>query len=117
MYTIFTRVATTLPSLLILAACAMQPSKAPEETWIDVRTPAEYAASSISGHANIPHTEIAERITALVPDKGAALFLYCGSGRRAGLAKEALEQLGYTNVINAGSIHDAREELGLKARE
>ncbi len=102
-----------LLNLLALAACASLPTATPEPAWIDVRTPAEYAASSISGHANIPHTEIGDRISALVPRKDTPVYLYCGSGRRAGLARETLEQLGYTNVTNAGTIDDARVQLGL----
>jgi rhodanese-related sulfurtransferase len=40
-------------------------------------------------------------------DKDAdAVILMCGSGTRAGFVKAALEQLGYTNVINAGGIKD-----------
>lgn len=32
------------------------------------------------------------------------IFLMCGSGTRAGFVKEALESLGYENVINVGGI-------------
>ncbi len=35
-----------------------------------------------------------------------AIFLMCGSGTRAGFVKSALEQLGYTNVYNAGGFAD-----------
>jgi rhodanese-related sulfurtransferase len=39
-------------------------------------------------------------------DKEAAIVLMCGSGTRAGYVKEALENMGYTKVFNAGGIRD-----------
>ena len=33
-------------------------------------------------------------------------MLYCRSGRRSGLAKQSLEELGYRQVINAGAYDD-----------
>ena len=40
-------------------------------------------------------------------DKDAkAIYLMCGSGTRAGFVMSALEQLGYTNVVNVGGIKD-----------
>ena len=100
-----------LTTFLYLGGCASFMENTSTEAWIDVRTPAEYAQSSISGHANIPHTEITMRIADLVTDKSAPINLYCGSGRRAGLAKQALEEMGYTNVTNAGGIEEVRMQL------
>lgn len=99
-----------LVMLVLSSGCAsMDPS--PSTTWIDVRTPQEHAQDAITGHPNIPHGQIADRITALVSDKNAPITVYCASGRRAGIAKETLEGLGYTNVTNAGGIADARRLL------
>jgi rhodanese-related sulfurtransferase len=39
-------------------------------------------------------------------DKEGAVILMCGSGTRAGYVKAALEDIGYTKVINAGGIKD-----------
>ena len=39
-------------------------------------------------------------------DKEGAIVLMCGSGTRAGYTKAALEEIGYTKVINAGGIRD-----------
>jgi len=39
-------------------------------------------------------------------DKEQALLLMCGSGTRAGYVKAALEEIGYTKVINAGGMKD-----------
>lgn len=38
--------------------------------------------------------------------KDREIFLMCGSGTRAGYTKDALEALGYENVINVGGIRD-----------
>jgi len=85
-----------------------------QEVWIDVRSVAEHEASSIPGHANIPHPDIGGSIGDLVTDKNAPVFLYCGSGRRAGIAKETLDSLGYTNVTNSGGIDDVRKGIQIQ---
>ena len=38
--------------------------------------------------------------------KNAPVNLYCKSGRRAGVAKQMLEKLGYTRVTNHGGYQD-----------
>jgi rhodanese-related sulfurtransferase len=43
-------------------------------------------------------------------DTDEAIVLMCGSGTRAGYVKSALEQVGYTNVFNAGGISDYNGE-------
>lgn len=39
-------------------------------------------------------------------DKAAPIIIYCGSGKRASIAKGTLEAKGYTNVVNAGGLCD-----------
>jgi phage shock protein E len=80
-----------------------------EPFWIDVRSAEEYAAEHVSPAVNIPHTEIAARIAEVTTDKDALIYLYCRSGRRSGLAKDALEQVGYSNVVNLGGLQDAQQ--------
>jgi phage shock protein E len=41
----------------------------------------------------------------------APIIIFCRSGRRAGKAKEHLEQKGYTNVLNAGGLTDIESIL------
>ncbi len=36
----------------------------------------------------------------------APVIIFCRSGRRAGKAKEVLEQKGYERVLNAGGVKD-----------
>jgi len=43
-------------------------------------------------------------------DKEGAVVLMCGSGTRAGYVKAALDEIGYTKVINAGGIRDYNGE-------
>jgi phage shock protein E len=91
---------------LVLAACANAPQ---ESVWIDVRTVEEYSADHIDGDANIPLASIDPVALAAVYGKDAQINLYCRSGNRAGQAKTILEAAGFTNVVNAGGIGDARE--------
>ena len=79
--------------------------------WIDVRTTDEYNDGHIPSAIHIPHDEITDRITAVTADKQAEIHLYCGSGRRAGIAKKALEEAGYSNVINDGGYKDILEKI------
>lgn len=94
--------------LLLLAGCAAI-SPTPSETWIDVRTAEEYAAGHVPQAINIPYEEIGDRIgeLQLAPDQ--PIYLYCKSGRRAGVAKDTLMQSGYTRVINLGGLEDAQQ--------
>jgi len=39
-------------------------------------------------------------------DGKAPIIVFCRSGRRAGKAKEMLEGMGYTKVLNAGGLGD-----------
>jgi len=81
---------------------------ATDPLWIDVRTAEEYQAGHVAEAVNIPYTEIGERIGEVTEDKDAMVYVYCRSGRRSGIARETLMELGYTNVINLGSLEDAQ---------
>jgi rhodanese-related sulfurtransferase len=87
-----------LPVLLGLAlqVCAQ------DLIYIDVRSPQEFAEGHVEGALNMPH----EQIVALVAKAGLAkdspVALYCRSGRRSGLALEALQEAGYSNAKNVG---------------
>jgi phage shock protein E len=75
--------------------------------WVDVRTPGEFAEGHVEGATNIPYTEIVERVGEVTSDKKATLYLYCRSGRRSGIARDALRRAGYENVINIGGLQEA----------
>ena len=79
---------------------------------IDVRSAAEFDTGHIEGAVNIPHDEIGTRIAEVTEDTDQAIVLYCRSGGRAGIALRALQELGYTQVENAGGYRSLKEKLG-----
>jgi phage shock protein E len=81
---------------------------------IDVRTVTEWNNGHIEGAVLIPYDQIGEKIGTVVQDKSQEIYLYCRTGHRAGIAKEALEKLGYKNIINLGSLEDAAKNLKRK---
>ena len=100
---------TTLALLILLC-----PILAHAETvWIDVRSPAEYKVNHIKGDLFIPHKEILREVVVLFPNRETEIHLYCRSGNRAGIAKTVLNNAGYTNIFNEGSIEDARKARNL----
>lgn len=86
-------------------------------SWIDVRTPQEYAEGRVSFAVNIPHEDIVENAAGLDLPRDRPIYVYCGSGRRAGIARDALLEAGYTDVTNLGSLDDALEVAGEGAYE
>lgn len=77
---------------------------------IDVREPEEYEQGHIPGSVNIPLQQFA-RISEVVKDKDAPLFVYCRSGARSGRAASGFFKLGYTNVRNIGGILSFKGEV------
>ncbi len=65
---------------------------------IDVRTAEEYATGHIPGAVNIPHDQIADRISEVEAEHGVAL--YCMVGPRARMGEAALLGSGYTSVFH-----------------
>lgn len=68
---------------------------------IDVRSPGEFSEGHVDGALNIVHTDIDALAAAIGPDLDRSVVLYCGSGRRSGLAIAGLEELGYEALYNA----------------
>lgn len=69
--------------------------------FVDVRTPAEFAAGARPGSLNIPLDSLEKRAGEL--DKEKTIILSCASGARSGMAAGLLKQRGFLKVINAGS--------------
>lgn len=84
-----------------------------EGIWIDVRSADEFNQGHLSGAVNVTHTEIADKISQIAPDKNQQINLYCRSGRRAGVALSELKKLGYKDVTNYGGYDDLIKQ-GLK---
>ena len=84
---------------------------ASEALVLDVRTENEWNQGHLSSAKHIEWQDIAEKIRKERVKKTQRIYVYCGSGKRAEKAKIALEQLGYTNVINACGLMEAKELL------
>lgn len=65
---------------------------------VDVRERAEYERGHIKGSHLIPLSELRERVEEIPKD--VPVYIHCRSGQRSYNAVLALQNLGYTNVIN-----------------
>lgn len=66
----------------------------------DVREDNEWAAGHVAGAAHLGKGVIERDIERAVPDVHAPIVLYCGGGFRSALAADALQKMGYTNVVS-----------------
>lgn len=98
-------------------AAALTQLAKPDTLLIDVRSADEFASGALPGAHNISHELIAEQISGVAPDKSKPIVLYCRSGRRSGLAQDALQALGYQQVINAGGIDTLKAAQQAKTQE
>jgi phage shock protein E len=100
-------------TVLALGACLMSVSanaSAAESVFlIDVRTPQEFAEGHLVGAVNIDYKEIVAKIDGVTSDKNARIELYCRSGRRSGIAQNALKEVGYQNAVNIGGFEALRQ--------
>ncbi len=91
--------------LLLFAGCASK------LVVIDNRSPEEYAEGHLKGTLLIEYGTLSSVIEEQVPDKTTAIKLYCLSGQRSEVARSVLEELGYENVENLGSMENASSVL------
>ena len=78
--------------------------------------PAQYFEDAhLPGAINIPHTEVRELAPELLPDKDAAIVVYCANlpCPNSGIAAHVLTKLGYTNVRDYAEGKDDWREAGL----
>ena len=78
---------------------------------IDVRTEDEWKTGHLDGAINIEWQNILKISSTYEKDE--EIYLYCRSGNRSGKANQILIDAGYINTINAGSIKEAGELLGI----
>jgi rhodanese-related sulfurtransferase len=70
---------------------------------VDVRTAEEYAVKHAKGAINLPVEHIqAGDFGTLAKDQ--TIYLYCHSGRRAGIALDTLKQAGYQHISSIVSL-------------
>jgi rhodanese-related sulfurtransferase len=67
---------------------------------IDTREDNEWARGHIPNAVHLGKGVIERDIEKAIPDKDAALVLYCGGGYRSALAADNLQKMGYRNVIS-----------------
>ena len=74
---------------------------------VDVREDNEWAAGHAKGAVHIGKGILDRDIESKVPDKSTRLVLYCGGGFRSALAGDAIQKMGYTQVLSlAGGWKD-----------
>ena len=78
----------------------------PGRRLIDVRERDEFDQGYIPGAQHLSKGYIETRIEDLVPDRSTPLTLYCAAGVRSLLAGRILQDMGYTDVRNAGGFKD-----------
>lgn len=115
---------STIQRLLLLAALGTAPAQAevvtPEQFWqlhqqgkplvVDVRTNEEFIAGHLPNSVNIPFDQI-ERLPSIAKDKTQPIFLYCRSGRRSGIAEQAIKKMGYQTIYDGQSYQALLEAM------
>lgn len=74
-------------------------------TFLDVRTPQEFAEGAYPDAINIPLNEVSLRLNEIKKMKQ-PIIAYCRSGNRSGMAVSLLKQIGLTEVYNGGGLSD-----------
>jgi phage shock protein E len=83
--------------------------------FVDVRTPAEYAAGHVAGATLIPHHEMGRRWKELRDRRKKRILVYCRTGSRSAVATRVLASQGFDRVENAGGIGGLKR-AGLEIR-
>jgi phage shock protein E len=103
---------TVIASVLLALACSSSPSGVreisqdgvlaePSSTLIlDVRSPDEFASGHVPNAVNIPHDQLAGRLSEIDQYREESVVVYCESGRRAGSATSVLQQAGFTKLFH-----------------
>ncbi len=80
---------------------------------VDVREDGEWAAGHVAGAMHLSKGIIERDIETKVPDRATKLVLYCGGGFRSALAGDALQKMGYTDVLSLDGGWRALSASGL----
>lgn len=105
--------------MLGLTARSARPSDAgsveddAETIILDVRTAEEFASGHLEGAEMLDFNggEVAGALPTL--DPGAEYLVYCRSGNRSGQAVVLMQQAGFTNLTNLGSLEQAAQATGI----
>jgi len=81
---------------------------------LDVRAPGEYEENHIQGAANIPLSDLKNRLDE-IPPKDKPVLVHCAGGYRSAIASSLLQKNGFSHTINfiggMGAL-EAKKELG-----
>jgi phage shock protein E len=77
---------------------------------VDVRTPEEFASGHVPGAINIPYDQLPRRAAEIGPPS-TKVVLYCRTGRRSGMAAEALQKAGFSQLYDLRSVTSWPGEL------
>ncbi len=103
-----------LRTFLLMVGLVFTFSVNAKEWLIDVRTANEYNVEHAEGAINIEYQQIIPGVLHLGIQKQDTIRVYCQTGRRANIARELLVRKGYQNVINLGTLQDAKEWVAKK---
>jgi rhodanese-related sulfurtransferase len=79
---------------------------------IDVREDNEWDKGRAKGAIHLGKGIIERDIETAIPDHQSEIILYCGGGYRSALAADALQKMGYENVISMDGGWKRWVELG-----
>jgi phage shock protein E len=99
-------------ALVLLSIPIMVQADNSQPLWIDVRTASEFSGGHVEGALNIEFGDIVHGLAQRGIDSDTPIILYCGSGKRSGIAQQSLQSEGYSQVINAGSLQQALDLKG-----
>lgn len=79
---------------------------------IDVREDNEWAKGHLPGATHLGKGVIERDIETTIRDPNAEIVLYCGGGYRSALAADALQRMGYHNVVSMDGGYRGWVEAG-----
>lgn len=84
-------------------------------TIVEALPPEYFEDAHLPGAINLPHTEVRRRAHELLPEKDAAIVVYCANlpCPNSEVAAKVLTKLGYTNVREYAEGKDDWREAGL----
>ncbi len=80
---------------------------------VDVREESEWNAGHAAGAVHLSKGVIERDIETTLPDKSARLVLYCGGGFRSALSADALQKMGYQDVLSLDGGWRSYRDSGL----
>ena len=67
---------------------------------LDVREDHEWQQGHVAGAVHLGRGIVERDIERMVPDHATDMVLYCGGGFRSALGADALQKMGYTNLVS-----------------